>query len=95
MDKEVKAQALFENYDFGENLIVVDFDSWDVTPGDNDWIRIVYVQDSEKISQDCEKISFHVKWKSSDDLDLHVDDVYALEIKHGQEIGCIDEKFLN
>ncbi len=94
MDKEKKAQEIFENYHFGDDVMVVDFDSWDKDPLENDWIRVVYVQYADKLDQDSDKISFHVKWKSSDENDLTVQEAYALEIKHGQEVGYIDEKYI-
>jgi hypothetical protein len=78
------ATAAFERYVFGEGVIVEGHDSWDTNDRD-DYTKIVYVtfDDSEGGDVSSSKLSFHVTF----DVTGAIDEVYALEMKHGNLIG--------
>lgn len=81
-EKQLVANQAFENYEFGDGLEIVGTDGWDTTDP-QDFIRVAYARNTDNPNKDSEKISFHVRF---DQADL-VEDVYALECKHGTEIG--------
>jgi len=77
-----KADRAYEVYNFGAGVTVVDSDNWDTTDLD-DFTKIVYVAYDEFPDSDSQKVSFHVRFDNSG----CIDDVYALEMRNGNEIG--------
>lgn len=70
-------------YDFGDDVTVEGQDSWD-TSDPSDFTKVVYVRYSDMPPEaDTEKVSFHVKF----DAINRVAEAYALEMRHGNEIG--------
>lgn len=77
------AEDEVESYDFGDGVTVVAQDGWDTSDLD-DLTKIVYVAfDDDKAEDDSHKVSFHVRFDAAG----AVDDVYALEMAHGNDIG--------
>lgn len=82
-----RADDEFEAYDFGEDCRVVGHDGWERVQsggdGDVDFSKIVYARFADDESgADSTKLTFNVKFKGG-----QVDEVYALEHRHGNEIG--------
>jgi hypothetical protein len=80
--KTSEADTAFEDYDFGEDDSVVHHDGWD-TSDPKDLIKVVYMQFDGYPSDESEKVSFHVRFDEND----NIEEVYALECRHGTEIG--------
>lgn len=81
--RSLAADAVLAAFNFGDTTVVGQ-DSWDTTD-QNDFIKIVYVQYQEDLPDaDSHKISFHVRFNQAGE----VDDAYALEMEHGNDIGC-------
>jgi hypothetical protein len=83
-EKEQAADDAFERYDFGRGVEVVAHEDWN-TDDSRDFTKLVYVtypEDDQAAAS--RKVSFHVKFLDGGALE----DVYALEMEHGQEIGC-------
>ena len=81
--REEVADDEVASYNFGEGVKVVAMDGWD-TSDLNDLTKIVYVEyDDDKPDDDSHKVSFHVRF----DAEGAVDDAYALEMRHGNDIG--------
>lgn len=76
-------QSAFENYNFGENVSVVDMDGWE-NDGGNDFLRVVYVQDTIVEQSTSDKVSFHVVLNADK---TQVEEVYALMVTTGNMIG--------
>ncbi|MFK5950601.1 MAG: hypothetical protein QM500_17755 [Methylococcales bacterium] len=81
--KNLLATDAFEEYDFGEGVSVEAHDGWDIHDS-RDFTKTVYVFYDNEVSKDTHKLSFHVRFN---DYDV-IDDVYALDLKSGNEIGC-------
>lgn len=83
-DRRLLADRAFEEFNFGEGVTVVNHDNWNTDDKDN-YTKIVYVAYSEDPADaDSHKVSFHARF----DANGRLDDVYALEMEHGNEIGC-------
>lgn len=81
--REVIADEMFANYEFGDGVVVVETDNWDTNDKD-DFTKIAYVSYADDMpNTESHRISFHVRFTSGG----AVDEVYALEMNHGQEIG--------
>lgn len=81
--RESLADEAFGGYFFGEGVYVVESDNWHTCDKD-DFTRIVYVRyDDDMPGADSHKVSFHVRFTP----DGVVNEVYALEMEHGQQIG--------
>lgn len=79
------ADAEFESYEFGGDCSVVGHDGWErVSRGDSaEFSKIVYVRFSDDPAEaDSTKLTFNVKFQGN-----QIEDVYALEHRHGNEIG--------
>ena len=77
-----KAETEYDQYEFGEGVTVVGCDGWDISDP-KDLIRVVYaVFDDDKPGRNSHKLSFHVRFS-----DAGVDEVYALSVDTGNEIG--------
>lgn len=80
--KKAEADTAFEDYDFGDDGSVVHHDNWD-TNDSKDLIKVVYMQFDGHPNDESEKVSFHVRFDEND----NIEEVYALECRHGTEIG--------
>lgn len=88
--RQAEASAVFERYKFGAddcddgNVTVVDHDNWSMDDK-NDFTKVVYVRyRDDPADADSHKISFHVRFNQAGE----VEDAYALETEHGNDIGC-------
>lgn len=63
--KVSKANEVFETYNFGNDIHVIDHSAWD-TNDPKDYTKIVYFENSEESDESC-RLSFHVKF----DADIH------------------------
>lgn len=84
-DHDALADAEFEGYDFGDDCRVVGHDGWESSSSGDEasFSKIVYVRFADDESgADSTKVTFNVKFKAGE-----VDEVYALEHRHGNEIG--------
>ncbi len=88
--REAKADEVLAAYKFGSddfddsNVRVVGHDNWDRS-NRYDLTKIVYVQyRDEPADADSHKVSFHVRFSKAGE----VEDAYALEMEHGNDIGC-------
>jgi hypothetical protein len=85
--REAIADAEFETYKFGEGVKVAGFDGWDTNDLD-DFTKIVYIVcDDHGPEDDSIKVSFHVRFDESG----NVDDVYGLVFSSGNDIGTRGE----
>jgi len=88
-DRDAKADNAFESYLFGYDTTVdmvdiIDCVAWN-KDDKNDFTKIVYASyKDDPENSDSHKISFHVRFND----DGGVEDVYALEVKSGNNIGC-------
>lgn len=83
-DRRFLADRAFEAYNFGEGVSVVASDCWN-TDDENDYTKIVYVAYiDDHADADSHKVSFHVRFNGNS----QVEDAYALEMEHGNDIGC-------
>jgi hypothetical protein len=86
-NKEAKTNEIFESYQFDQGddgVTVIDHDSWNKDDV-SDFTKVVYVAyRDEPENMDSHKISFHVRFNESSE----VDEAYALEMEHGNEVGC-------
>lgn len=76
------ADLVFEAYEFGDGVIVVDADNWN-SDDSLDLTKIVYVTFSEDPDCDSVKVSFHVRF----DSDGQVTEGYALLMSNGAYLG--------
>lgn len=82
-DRQSTADDEFAKYNFGEGVTVEESDGWN-TDDKDDYTKIVYVSyDDDAPEDDSHKVSFHVRFTP----DGKVDDVYALEMERGNDIG--------
>lgn len=82
-DREAIADRIFEVYDFGDGVQVLDHGRWD-TSDPLDYTKIAYVKyDDDPPEADSHKVSFHVRFDAAG----KVTDAYALECDKGQDIG--------
>lgn len=77
------ANAAFESHDFGTTG-VVDHEGWD-TSDMTDFIKTVFVVDSDTPEADSDKVSFHVVFNGEDSP--QVLEAYALDCDNGEIIG--------
>lgn len=87
-EQECIAQEMYQRYDFGENVIVVDQNGWE-SDGSPDFTRIVFVEFDDSPAESSHSISFHVKFK--DNQSLEIEEVYGLLMSSGNEIGHLPE----
>lgn len=83
IDGESMADALFEHYDFGDGVQVLDHGRWD-TRDPLDFTKTVYVEyQDDAPNANSHKVSFHVRftWCGA------AREAYALECENGREIG--------
>ena len=88
--RESKADEVLAAYKFGSdelddgNVTVVGHDNWDRSDP-SDFTKFIYVQyRDEPAEADSHKVSFHVRFNNAGE----VEDAYALEMGHGNDIGC-------
>lgn len=78
-----RADNAWQQYNFGEGVSVAASDRWN-TDDENDFTKIVYVTyDDDPADADPHKVSFHVRFNGNG----QVEEVYALEMNHGNEVG--------
>ncbi len=83
IDRESMADTLFEHYDFGDGVQVLDHGRWD-TSDPLDYIKTVYVEHQDDTPDaDSHKVSFHVRFTERG----AAREAYALECDRGQDIG--------
>ena len=88
-ERDVVAQNMYESYDFGSGVTVVEDSGWE-TDDSNDITKIVYVEfDDDK--ENSHRVSFHVKFK---EISSEVEDVYGLLMSNGSEIGHLPKSKL-
>lgn len=81
--KIAMADEEFERYGFGSDVTVVAHDNWN-RDDPLDFTKVVYVRFPDMPPEaDSEKLSFHVRFL----VDGDIEEVYALEMRHGNEIG--------
>ena len=84
--REGIADDMFGDYNFGSEMEVVSQQSWNTEQPD-DLTKIVYVKfDDDQPDADSHKLSFHVRFEHG-----QVDDVYALDMETGNDVGCMNE----
>lgn len=83
IDRESMADTLFEHYDFGDGVQVLDHGRWDISDP-LDFIKIAYVEyQDDAPNASSHKISFHVGFTERGTAR----EAYALDCEKGQEIG--------
>lgn len=83
IDRESMADALFEHYDFGDGVQVLDHGRWN-TSDPLDFFKTVYVEyQDDAPDADSRKVSFHVRFTERG----AALETYALECDSGQVIG--------
>lgn len=78
------AQNAYENYNFGENVIVVGDAGWE-SDGTSDFLKKVYVEFNDVPSESSHIVSLHVKFDYINSNKLK--DVYGLLVSNGADIG--------
>ncbi len=83
IDRESMADTLFEHYDFGDGVQVLDHGCWD-TSDPLDFIKTVYIEHQDDAPDaDSHKVSFHVRFTERG----AALEAYALECDKGKDIG--------
>ncbi|MCL4222797.1 MAG: hypothetical protein KJZ65_15675 [Phycisphaerales bacterium] len=83
IDRESMADALFEHYDFGDGVQVLNHGCWD-SSDPLDFTKTVYVEyQDDAPDADSRKVSFHVRFTARGSAL----EAYALECDRGQDIG--------
>lgn len=83
------ADEIFESYAFGEGVSVVASNGWDASDLD-DYVKVAYLEyDDDLPEADSHKASFHVRFGK----DGSVEDAYALEMEHGNDIGSRGDSY--
>jgi hypothetical protein len=78
------ADEIFSRYIFGAGVAVKSHNNWD-TSDKRDFIKTVFVSfDDDAPEADSHKVSFHVRFTHEG----QVEDAYALETRHGNDIGA-------